>query len=100
VIIDEVDTMLTQGFGPDIMNLVRPMMRHPEARTTPLQFVLVSATITPALKRLLQEGEFPRVRMVETRDVHRPLPTMNHVMLDCKVRVLCLSYIYYWLQLL
>lgn len=87
VVIDEVDTMLTQGFGTDIMALIRPMIKlAAEGRRSPVQFVLVSATITTALKKLLKEGEFPKIRMVETRDVHRPLPSLQHTMIDCKGR--------------
>ncbi|KAG5182709.1 DEAD box helicase [Tribonema minus] len=84
VVIDEVDTMLTQGFGPDITALVKPLMRRQGEDA--VQFVLVSATVTAALRRLLEAGEFPKVRMVETRDVHRALPNMKHAMVDCKGR--------------
>jgi len=82
VVIDEVDTMLTQGFGPDIKALTRQLIKKQDQT----QFVMVSATVTTALKKLLNEGEFPKIRMVETRDVHQSLPNMKHSMIDCKGR--------------
>ncbi|CAM9813894.1 unnamed protein product, partial [Scytosiphon promiscuus] len=86
VVVDEVDTMLTQGFAADIEKLTRPMLSNPERRET-AQFIFVTATLTKAVKNLLgEDGGYPKVRQVETRDVHHTLPSMKHVMIDIKGR--------------
>ncbi len=85
--------MLTQGFGPDIEKLVSSLVvsskksdREVKAKKTPSQFLLVSATITPALRRLLKGGSLPEATFVETRDLHKPLSSMKHHMLETKGR--------------
>ncbi len=86
--------MLTQGFGPDIKKLVSSLAisskkngeEMQKTKTPPAQFLLVSATITPALKRLLKDGSLPESTFVETRDLHKPLSSMKHVMLETKGR--------------
>eukprot|EP00752_Nemacystus_decipiens_P008081 g7222.t1 len=85
VVVDEVDTMLTQGFAADIEKLTRPMLFNPERRET-AQFVFVTATLTKAVRKLLEDGNYPRIRQVETRDVHHTLPSLRHVMIDIKGR--------------
>lgn len=61
VVVDEVDTMLTQGFAADIEKLTRPMLSNPERRET-AQFVFVTATLTKAVRKLLEDGNYPKVR--------------------------------------
>ncbi|CAM9869581.1 unnamed protein product, partial [Hapterophycus canaliculatus] len=62
VVVDEVDTMLTQGFAADIEKLTRPMLSNPERRET-AQFVFVTATLTKAVRNLLgEDGSYPKVR--------------------------------------
>ncbi|CAN0314691.1 unnamed protein product, partial [Discosporangium mesarthrocarpum] len=74
VVIDEVDTMLTQGFGPDIRALTAPLLapRRGEGGAGAKggiggeggrgkQFVFVTATLTNAVRRLLEDGDFPKV---------------------------------------
>lgn len=60
VVVDEMDTMLTQGFSPDIDKLTRPMLTNPERRES-TQFVFVTATLTKAVRKLLDEGKYPKV---------------------------------------
>ena len=62
VVVDEVDTMLTQGFAADIEKLTRPVLCNPERRDT-AQFVFVTATLTKEVKKLLDEGSYPKVRL-------------------------------------
>mmetsp|Transcript_26289 Transcript_26289/g.38972 ORF Transcript_26289/g.38972 Transcript_26289/m.38972 type:complete len:610 (+) Transcript_26289:185-2014(+) len=86
VIIDEVDTMLTQGFGADIRTILHAVQQSSPVNSTlsvttsppswyssqvgsqrrwrpdthcSLQVVMASATLTPALKRLLEELATP-----------------------------------------
>lgn len=61
VIVDEVDTMMTQGFAADIEGLTKPILTNP-ARREDAQFVFVTATLTRAVRKLLDEGNFPNVR--------------------------------------
>lgn len=61
VVVDEVDTMLTQGFAADIEKLTRPMLANPERRDI-AQFIFVTATLTKAVRKLLgEEGSYPKV---------------------------------------
>ena len=92
VIIDEVDTMLTQGFGADIRAILRS--------STNSQVIMSTATLTKAVKALLEDvkgfnieyadstnktprkltGEEGRVSMniVEVDGVHMTLPNVQH----------------------
>ncbi|CAN0121971.1 unnamed protein product [Ectocarpus sp. 4 AP-2014] len=86
VVVDEVDTMLTQGFAADIEKLNRPLLANPNRRDT-AQLIFVTATLTKAVRKLLgEDGDYPKVRQVETRDVHHTLPSLKHVMIDIKGR--------------
>ena len=115
IIIDEVDTMLTQGFGPEIRALLRAgLNKHADPSTgingSPAQVVMATATLTKAVKQLLNDvdGNFniefsdpfnrtPRkstegdtaVRMsiVEVDGVHRTLPHVQHLVEDTKVEI-------------
>ena len=58
VIIDEVDTMLVQGFGPDLKQLLGPILFSPKRKES-VQFILATATMTKAVRRLLDEGSLP-----------------------------------------
>lgn len=60
MVIDEVDTMMTQGFAADIEKLTRPMLANPERRDS-AQFIFVTATLTKAVRKLLDEGNYPKV---------------------------------------
>ncbi|CAM9912209.1 unnamed protein product, partial [Phaeothamnion confervicola] len=77
--------MLMQGFGPDIKKLVGPVLGSVERKNS-VQFIFVTATLTKAVRQLLEDGDYPKVRTVETRDVHKGLPSMKHAMVDTKGR--------------
>jgi superfamily II DNA/RNA helicase len=113
VIIDEVDTMLTQGFGSDIRAILRAALnKYPDANNTltsqPAQVIMATATLTRAVKELLNDvnGNFnvdfsdvsnktPRklngnetsvnINIVEVDGVHRTLPHVQHLVEDTKV---------------
>lgn len=60
VVIDEVDTMLTQGFGNDIRAILRNIMTRSESDAeegiqTNLQLIMATATLTKAVKALLSD---------------------------------------------
>eukprot|EP01039_Chlorochromonas_danica_P009169 gene9169-10122_t len=58
VIIDEVDTMLTQGFGSDLRAILRSVLARkegPEGLRPSFQLIMATATLTKSVKALLQE---------------------------------------------
>lgn len=57
--------MLTQGFGPDIDKLTRAILTRPERREV-AQFVFVTATLTKAVRRLMEEEKYPKVATFAT----------------------------------
>ncbi|CAI5513034.1 unnamed protein product [Closterium sp. Naga37s-1] len=82
LVLDEADTMFDAGFGADIRRLLRPLRKRgevapggPAQRT--FQTVLVTATITKAVQRLLNE-EFPGITHLHTASLHRRLPSATH----------------------
>ena len=77
VVIDEVDTMLVQGFGPDIKQLLGPILFSP-TRKDSVNFVLATATMTKAVRKLLDEGDIPPCRLLETSDLGKSVPTASH----------------------
>ena len=77
VIIDEVDTMLVQGFGPDIKELLGPILFSPQRRED-VQFIVATATMTKAVRKLLDEGGLPPCRLLETSDLGQSVPTATH----------------------
>jgi superfamily II DNA/RNA helicase len=77
VVIDEVDTMLVQGFGPDIKELLGPILFSPTRRAE-VQFIVATATMTNAVRKLLDDGGLPPCRLLETSDLGQSVPTASH----------------------
>lgn len=114
VIIDEVDTMLTQGFGANIRTILRSVMTKRIDETVdgserkPAQLVMATATLTKAVRSLLgdikdhslnvqfsEESDNKKkdmnntqvaVNIVEVDGVHRSLPHVNHSIEETKGR--------------
>lgn len=83
VVVDEMDTMLKDGFGPDLKRLMVPL--EAKSKREKVQYLMATATLTPAVKRLMaEEGNFPKTRFLQSEDAHKSLPTMRHIMLDTK----------------
>jgi superfamily II DNA/RNA helicase len=59
IVIDEVDTMLTQGFGSDIRSILKYVMtrKTDEGEIDKPQLIMATATLTKAVKKLLSEVE-------------------------------------------
>eukprot|EP01031_Cornospumella_fuschlensis_P031131 gene31131-37625_t len=57
VIIDEVDTMLMQGFGSDVRGVLRVVMQNKKAEEEgrDVQLVMATATLTKSVKALLTD---------------------------------------------
>ena len=109
VVIDEVDTMLEQGFQGDVAKIIHPLLYKkiggipvgsPLANTAP-QLVITSATMTPAVRRLLNGESKPRrgkeqlqenggvgitlppnMKMIEAPGLHRVVPRLRQVFVD------------------
>ena len=54
VVIDEVDTMLMQGFGSEIRAVLRATQGRPEGKPA-AQLIMATATLTPAVRKLLDD---------------------------------------------
>ena len=106
IIIDEVDTMLTQGFGPDIRAVLRSVMakQNRDDDQKKVQLIMATATLTKAVRLLLddisgansfniefsdasnptqkknidKEGNKIPIHIVEVDGVHRSLPHVRH----------------------
>lgn len=75
LVIDEADTMFDQGFGPELMKLLAPLKARPSSCT--LATVLVSATLNPALKKLIKQ-EFPGMVTAQTTSLHKGITGSRH----------------------
>eukprot|EP00775_Hariotina_reticulata_P013702 gene13702-13824_t len=67
LVIDEADTMFDQGFGEEVTKVLSAC----KARSPPAQVVLVSATMTKAVKRLA-EAQLPQLMRLEAAGFHKP----------------------------
>lgn len=107
IVIDEVDTMLTQGFGSDIRALLRSAMtQRDNLKDKSVQVAMASATLTKAVRALLEDvkgfnteysdpdnktpkklnGTESRISLniVEVDGVHRSLPNVTHNVVETK----------------
>lgn len=99
VIIDEVDTMLIQGFGNEVREMLRATLgRKPkDYRSSRCQLIMATATLTAAVRSLLDDVQgfdfLPepedatkdvrvaarvKVNIAEVDGVHRALPNIRH----------------------
>lgn len=76
VVLDEADTMFDEGFGPEVRAVLKPL----RAKADPARCILVVATLSTAVRRLLHD-EFPRLRYVETSTLHKAIPNARHAFL-------------------
>ena len=90
VVVDEVDTMLSQGFGADLEKILKATKRIAKSRAkaeggdaTPAQLVATTATMTKAVNRALgprgaraENWAFlPELGVVESSQLHRAVAT-------------------------
>lgn len=73
LVLDEADTMLDRGFGPEVERVLAAVRGKP----APARCVLVSATLTRAVRRLLAE-HFPAAQPLETGSLHRGVARAEH----------------------
>lgn len=83
IVLDEADTMMDRGFGPEVMEVLKAV-QNKERRG---RCVLVSATMTKQVKRLLNET-FPKIRTIETSSLHKGVSGSRHTFLPASTEKL------------
>lgn len=73
VVLDEADTMLDRGFGPEVVEILKAV----RSKSNPARSILVSATLTRQVQRLIDET-FPSIRKLETSSLHRGVAGARH----------------------
>ncbi|KAL3130557.1 hypothetical protein ABBQ38_008365 [Trebouxia sp. C0009 RCD-2024] len=76
VVLDEADTMFDRGFGPEVEKVLGPLRSKPQ----PAQCILVAATLTKPIRRLLEE-KFPDMQRIETKSLHKGVAGARHTFL-------------------
>lgn len=78
VVLDEADTMFDRGFGPDLRKFLNPLRnRAAKSGDKGFQSVLVTATITKAVQKLLDE-EFQGIVHIRTSTLHKKIASAHH----------------------
>ncbi|KAL8215594.1 hypothetical protein R6Q57_022431 [Mikania cordata] len=78
LVLDEADTMFDRGFGPDIRKFLGPLKnRAQKADGIGFQTVLVSATMTNAVQKLVDE-EFQGIEHLRTSTLHKKVASARH----------------------
>ncbi|KAG9458770.1 hypothetical protein H6P81_003278 [Aristolochia fimbriata] len=78
LVLDEADTMFDHGFGPDIRKFVGPLKNRASKPDDPgFQTVLVSATMTKAVQKLVDE-EFQGISHIRTSTLHKKIASARH----------------------
>ena len=82
VVLDEADTMMDRGFGPEVEKILTAVQNKPKRA----RCVLVSATMTRQVKQLVSHM-FPKIRTVETSSLHKGVSGSKHTFLPAQVGV-------------
>ncbi|XAR62236.1 RNA helicase [Bertholletia excelsa] len=78
LVLDEADTMFDHGFGPDIRKFLGPLKnRAAKSADKGFQTVLVSATMTKGVQRLVDE-EFQGIVHLRTSTLHKKIASARH----------------------
>ncbi|XP_030550873.1 DEAD-box ATP-dependent RNA helicase 39-like [Rhodamnia argentea] len=78
LVLDEADTMFDRGFGPDIRKFLGPL-KNRALKSDGLRFqtVLVTATMTKAVQKLVDE-EFQGIAHLRTSTLHKKIASARH----------------------
>ncbi|KAK8935902.1 DEAD-box ATP-dependent RNA helicase 39 [Platanthera zijinensis] len=77
-VLDEADTMFDKGFGPDIRKFLGPLKKRADKPGDQgFQTVLVMATMTKAVQRLIDE-EFHGIIHLRTSTLHKKVASARH----------------------
>ncbi|XP_027149897.1 DEAD-box ATP-dependent RNA helicase 39 [Coffea eugenioides] len=78
LVLDEADTMFDRGFGPDIRKFLGPLKNRASKHDgLGFQTVLVSATMTKAVQKLVDE-EFQGIVHLHTSTLHKKIASARH----------------------
>ncbi|XP_055809825.1 DEAD-box ATP-dependent RNA helicase 39 [Solanum dulcamara] len=78
LVLDEADTMFDRGFGPDIRKFLAPLKnRASKTGDEGFQTVLVTATMTKAVQKLVDE-EFQGIEHLRTSTLHKKIASARH----------------------
>ncbi|XP_031505307.1 DEAD-box ATP-dependent RNA helicase 39 [Nymphaea colorata] len=78
LVLDEADTMFDRGFGPDIRKFLSPLKNRAAKPNDPgYQTVLVTATLTKAVQKLIDE-EFQGIVHLRTSSFHKKIASARH----------------------
>ncbi|KAF6171002.1 hypothetical protein GIB67_028563 [Kingdonia uniflora] len=78
LVLDEADTMFDRGFGPDIRKFLSPLKnRASKSDDQGFQTVLVTATMTLAVRKLIDE-EFEGIVHLRTSTLHKKIASARH----------------------
>ncbi|XP_016506152.1 DEAD-box ATP-dependent RNA helicase 39 [Nicotiana tabacum] len=78
LVLDEADTMFDRGFGPDIRKFLAPLKnRASKPGDEGFQTVLVTATMTKAVQKLVDE-EFQGIQHLRTSTLHKKIASARH----------------------
>ncbi|WCJ43291.1 DEAD-box ATP-dependent RNA helicase 39 [Euphorbia peplus] len=78
LVLDEADTMFDRGFGPDIRKFIGPLnSRASKPDGQGFQTILVTATMTKAVQKLVEE-EFAGIVHLRTSTLHKKIATARH----------------------
>ncbi|KAJ0988054.1 hypothetical protein J5N97_006410 [Dioscorea zingiberensis] len=78
LVLDEADTMFDRGFGPDIRKFLAPLKkRTAKPDDQGFQTVLVTATMTKAVQKLIDE-EFEGIVHLRTSSLHKKVASARH----------------------
>ncbi|KAJ4847505.1 DEAD-box ATP-dependent RNA helicase 39 [Turnera subulata] len=78
VVLDEADTMFDRGFGPEIRKFLGPLKnRASKPDGQGFQTILVTATMTKAVQKLIDE-EFQGIVHLRTSSLHKKIASARH----------------------
>ncbi|KAK8470260.1 hypothetical protein PHAVU_004G088600 [Phaseolus vulgaris] len=78
LVLDEADTMFDRGFGPDIRKFLGPLnSRASKPDGLGFQTILVTATMTKAVQKLIDE-EFQGIVHLRTSTLHKKIISARH----------------------
>ncbi|KAF8404478.1 hypothetical protein HHK36_009363 [Tetracentron sinense] len=78
LVLDEADTMFDRGFGPEIRKFLSPLKnRALKSDGQGFQTVLVTATMTKAVQKLIDE-EFQGIIHLRTSTLHKKIASARH----------------------
>ncbi|KOM55990.1 hypothetical protein LR48_Vigan10g188200 [Vigna angularis] len=78
LVLDEADTMFDRGFGPDIRKFLGPLKnRASKPDGLGFQTILVTATMTKAVQKLIDE-EFQGIVHLRTSTLHKKISSARH----------------------